>query len=240
MVKHLRALLPAVVVAVLTLLFFIAVRRIPEMPHVRALLRPVFDLLPGVAGYFLAMGGVALLFMSEELKRLERHRKLRVALATLIFAVGLGAVVSDSIQKADDKATAQAERGELMKQISTLIASAQIQATGDHIKQLGTQMKDGFDRVVATLKGEGKAVAPAPLEKPTSVPTVENTTLVQRSAPSSDPQLPYGLQVILQSNVVLDPVAIALECNGEVGKVNFFIAGQGAYLNVQTGVSGPA
>ena len=238
--KSHRTLLLLVVAGGLTVAFVVASRTVPQMPRARAVLKPVFNLLPGVAGYFLAMAGVALLFMSEELKRLERHRKMRVAFAALVFAVGLGAVVSDSAQKAEDKATAQAERKELMKQISTLIASAQVQSTGDDIKRLGSEMQNGFDRVISVLHGEKKGSPTAAREKPTPVPTVENAKLVQRTAPSDDPQLPYGLQVIIQSNVTLDPVAFALECDGEVGKVNFFIAGQGAYMNVQTGVTGPA
>jgi hypothetical protein len=234
----------------LLVLFVLAPSTLARIPQIRGVLQPVFNLLPGVAGYFLAMASFAFLFMSEELKRLERHRKIRIAVAALVFAVGLGAVISDSAQKTEDKTTAQTERKELMKQISTLIASAQVQATGDDIKRVGSQVQTGVDRIVSVLGGEKKlpplaapekkgASLTAP-EKPGPVPTIENTTLVQRSAPSSDPQLPYGLQVIIQSNVVLDPVAFALECDGEVGRVDFFIAGQGAYMNVQKGVAGPA
>jgi uncharacterized protein HemX len=49
-------------------------------------------------------------FMPEDLKRLEKHRKVRLGLALLIFCIGLGAVVSDSQQKQEDKLTAQSER----------------------------------------------------------------------------------------------------------------------------------
>ena len=77
------------------------------------------------------------------------------------------------------------------------------------------------------------------MEKPApTVPTIENTRLVQKSVPSNDPQFPFGLQVIIQSNIVIQPVALALECDGEIGKVSFFIGGQGVYMNVQTGIAG--
>jgi hypothetical protein len=219
-------------------LFVLATFTVPHMPRTLSVLRPVFNLLPGVAGYFLAMAGVALLFMTEELKKLEGHRKIRLAFATLVFAVGLGAVISDSAQKASDKAEAQSERDALMKQISTLIASAQVQATGDDITKLGTIVMSGLDKVISSLHGEKQVKETSkqvPSEKFKSVPTVESTTLVQRPTTSDDPQLPYGLQVIVQSNTTIDPVAMGFECDGEVGKVNFFIAGQGAYLNVQAG-----
>jgi hypothetical protein len=51
----------------------------------------------------MAMVGVALVFIADDLKRLERHRTARLVIAAGIFLVGLLAVVSNSKQKADDK-----------------------------------------------------------------------------------------------------------------------------------------
>lgn len=189
--------------------------------------------------------------MQDELKKLDNHRTARFLIAGFIFLVGLGAVVSDSVQKSGDKREAEQKEGVLTQQVLILISSAQVQATKDDVKLLGETVATGSNNIVAAINNlkrssetpmttrpsetkpsnEGKQVA----AQPPVVPTIENTRLVQRAAPSSDPKLPYGLQVIIQSNITVDPVAFAFQCDGEVGRVDFFIAGQGAYMNVQVG-----
>jgi hypothetical protein len=223
-----------------------------KKPNIFKFLRPAFNLLPDIAAIFLALFlaalGIALFVVPEKLKKLEDHPKLRfaVALGLVIIAllVGVGGVISSFVQKAEqkgilekEKEEARIERVELRKQVSTLINSAQFQATSDDIKNLGSQMKTGFDRVASAIEGK-KISTPEPKPEPEKLtPTIENTRLVQKSVPSDDPQLPYGLQIIIQSNIVIQPVAFAFECDGEVGKVNFFIAGQGVYMNIMTGVA---
>lgn len=188
------------------------------------------------------MAGVALLFMPDDLKKLERHRKTRLAIAGLIFIFGLLAVVSDSQQKAAETERAAKERKELTEQIHVLVASATVQATKGDITELGASLMStltvGFDRTIsASTRGHpvSSNKSSEPIATPATVPTVEHTTMVQRPTVSDDPALPYGLQVIIQSNVIIDPVALGFECDGDVGKVNAFIAGQGAYLNMQIG-----
>jgi hypothetical protein len=44
--------------------------------------------------------------------------------------------------------------------------------------------------------------------------------------------------VIIQSNIVLQPVGFGLQCDGDIGDFSFFIAGEGAYLNVRQGHRG--
>jgi hypothetical protein len=210
----------------------------------------VFDLLPDIAAIFLAVFlaafGIALFFVPEKLKKLEDHPRLRyvVALGLIIIAlfVGVGGVISSLVQKTEQKKVAEKEknearieREELRKQVSTLINSAQVQATSDDIKKLRSEIQNGFNRAVSAITGKQIQTPQPEPEKP--LPTIENTRLVQRNFPSSDPQFPYGLQVIIQSNIVIQPVAFALECDGEVGKVSFFIAGQAVYMNVQTGIA---
>jgi hypothetical protein len=237
--------LPAITLLGLCI-FAVACRKIPKPPNA---LRPFFDSLPDWAAIFLALflagASTALIFVPEMLKKLEDRKTFRNWLAAILFIValvfGVGGVYSNVVQKTED----QDERKELRSQISTLINSAQIQATGEDIRKLDADVRDGLDRLAAAMSG-GKSAAKSTAKKatappetsPPSTPTVENTRLVQRSAPSDDPQLPYGLQVIIQSNIRLEPVAFALECDGEVGKVSFFIAGQGVYMMTQTGVTG--
>jgi hypothetical protein len=102
-----------------------------------------------------------------------------------------------------------------MTQISTLITSAQVQATKDDVARIGVQVKNGSDQIVAAIKG--KPLPPAvnpPKQSDQQVPTVEHTTLVQRPTVSDTPEFPYALQVIVQSNITLDPVALGFKCDG--------------------------
>lgn len=75
---------------------------------------------------------------------------------------------------------------------------------------------------------------------PVPIPTIENTRLIQKPTISDKAEYPYGLQVIIQSNVVIQPVGFGLECDGEIGDFSFFIAGQTAYMSVQKGIGGGA
>jgi hypothetical protein len=99
---------------------------------------------------------------------------------------------------------------------------------------------DGFATVIAAIKGAKAPSKITPQNVGPQLPPalVQNLTFTQRKAPSNDPALPYGLQIIIQSNITIQPVGFAFVCTGEVGKLNFFIAGQGAYMNVQTGIAG--
>jgi hypothetical protein len=221
-----------------------SVRKAANMPRIVALLQPVFYFLPGFVGYFLAACGLSALFLTNELKKLENHRILGFVLAGIIALGGLVAVVSDSVQKGQ----AETDRLQLTGQIGTLIASAQVQATKDDLLRIQLGMEQKFDADLATLNHASASGVKQPGKKEPSkvkpevnapvIPTVENTTMVQRPAPSNDPQLPYGLQVIVQSNIVIQPVAMGFECDGPVGKVDFFVAGQGVYMSKQTGVMG--
>jgi hypothetical protein len=204
-------------------------------------------LLPDLAAIFLALflaaAGMALFFVPEMLRQLEDRKMIRMSLAAGLVVVGIlfgaGGVISNSVQKAEERAAADQERKELRSQITKLINSSQIQATGEDIRKLDVDVRDGFERLASAMLGRKSAQkSPPSSASPPPTPTLENTRLVQRRAPSSDPQLPYGLQVIIQTNIRLEPVAFALECDGEIGKVDFFVAGQGIYMMVRKGITG--
>ena len=74
-----------------TISFVFAARSLADFPRVVSVLLPIFNLLPDITGYFFAMAGVALIFMPDDLKKLEEYRRTRLVIATLIFLIGLGA-----------------------------------------------------------------------------------------------------------------------------------------------------
>jgi hypothetical protein len=206
--------------------------------------REFFFALPSVAGLLLATLAVALGFVKESEKFLEPKKTLRIWLAISLVIVGGGAFASDLVQRAEDqreKEAAIAERKILLQQNGQLIAASQIQATSDDIHKLDAHITDGFLTVVAVIKGVKAPTKTTPAQNigPQLPPALaQNLTFTQRRAPSSDPSLPYGLQIIIQSNITIRPVGFAFACTGEVGKIDFFIAGQSAYLSVTTGISG--
>ena len=104
-----------------TILFVSAARKLTSFPRVVAVLLPIFNLLPDVTGYFFAMAGVALLFMPDDLKKLDQHRTIRLIIAAVIFVFGLGAVISNSAQKSADKADSDTKSQKLTDQVTNLI-----------------------------------------------------------------------------------------------------------------------
>ncbi len=59
----------------------------------------------------------------------------------------------------------------------------------------------------------------------------------QRRTVSTDPNYPYALEIIIQTNQQIQPVAFAVECDGEVGRGSAGFSGSGMYTNVRDGIA---
>jgi hypothetical protein len=198
--------------------------------------QPYLRDLPDLAAYFLAFVGAIIPFLPELPTLIAKKAGARLTIAFTCFFVAWAAIVSNHLQRmSDDK-----ERTATREQIGQLIAAAQIQATSDDVKRLDSHIGEGFANVTASIRGVKPVVRPPQVATGPQLPPalVQHLTFTQRRAPSSDPSLPYGLQVIIQTNINIQPVGFAFACTGEVGDVKFFIAGQSAYLSVATGISG--
>jgi hypothetical protein len=55
---------------------------------------------------------------------------------------------------------------------------------------------------------------------------IGNVRMIQQPAPSNNPQLPYALQVIVQTEQRTFPVSLAFGCTGPIGGMTYFVAGQ--------------
>lgn len=199
----------------------------------------VFYAIPGIVGFVLAAFGVAVLFVDELQESLKERRRARWFAAIVLVLIGFLGFFSDRIQRGQEKAAlaqerqnAAKDRTNLLQQNAQLIQFGQTQATREDMKKLDTDLVGGFGRLEAAIKG---LPAPPRPTQPAPPPTVERTHFTWRRAPSNNPSLPYGLQIIIQSDVVIDPVSFAIECTGPVGQVSSFISGQGAYMNVYNG-----
>jgi hypothetical protein len=61
--------------------------------------------------------------------------------------------------------------------------------------------------------------------------------IIQRRAASDDPDAPFGLQVVIQTDVMMQPVAFRVECDHEIKDGKAFIVGEGAYTMFATALS---
>jgi hypothetical protein len=149
-----------------------ALSQVHKMPRTLAAFRFAFDLLPDLAAIFLALvlaaAGLALLFLPEELKRLEDQRRLRVIIATVLLAIGVvfggGGVVSDLVQKhedktaaAEEKTEAKKERDKLTDQIGELIKQQQLAHANQEILQ--AQLNTVTEKNMPELLGGVKQIA---------------------------------------------------------------------------------
>lgn len=83
-----------------------------------------------------------------------------------------------------------------------------------------------------------------PPEKPQSTPSkppdlpppvVSEIRFTERRTDSPKKEFPYALQVIIQTNVTIQPTAFKIECDNEIAEGSFFVSGQSALMNVRWG-----
>jgi hypothetical protein len=196
-----------------------------------------FYLLPDFVALFLAAFGIAVIFMSEQLKRLENRPRWRWGIAVTIIVFGCLAFISNQIQKGEDKTNQKALRG----QIGTLINNSETQANSGDMKALTDAVSTGFDRLEAAITGSHSAPEKIPSKQGAiqdrRSPS-ESIRFTQKRVPSTDPENnPYALQIIVQTNVTISPVGLAFNFTGPISSIDFFLAGQPVTMMTQTFVS---
>jgi hypothetical protein len=183
----------------------------------------------------------------------ENPRRVRF-IGILIFVVSMAALYFGTEDKKASK-----------KQIDTLIAASSNEATtsdiatlrGDITGALG-HLTDAVNKLSDTKEEAHVASRPTrpPVAHPTTEPSASHAVaspqsvsqpgapqsirFTQRRVPSTDPSLPYVLQVIVQTDAPSAPISFEFDCSGPPAKLDFFVAGQGAYMMVSSGVQGNA
>jgi hypothetical protein len=66
---------------------------------------------------------------------------------------------------------------------------------------------------------------------------VQHPTHVERRIPSDNPDLPYGLQIVIQTDKDVSNPALEIDFDGTIGKGRFFLAGQSVMMSVQYGLT---
>src|SRR5579863_1368404 len=186
------------------------------MPRMLALIRPAFLFLPDLVGYVFAMAGLSLIFMPEELKLLDKYRRTRLGIALVIFLVGLGAVISNSVQKQEDSRSAQserdnarAERDKLMMQIARLVAGQAEAAQDTRLARSETRSVRGeLDNARKELLASQAANGTATTQTVTTLVTASTSQLqeqIERAKllPPNPAKLSFGFY---SSDVSLFPI----------------------------------
>jgi hypothetical protein len=210
------------------------------MPILGRILKQVFFSIPSIVAFVLAAGAAAALVMTERLKEIEQRPKLRKVIIVTCLCLGIVAMISDEVQKAQDeekKEQAQLQIVGLRQQISILVNQSIVQATAAQVSSLETTVKQGFQSLGDSSKGRPSK---PPISKPTHEPSSNQAEAPQilrpsqKRVPSADPDNAYGLQIIIQTDAILSPVGLKLKFSGPIGKINFFVAGQPVQFSSQS------
>src|SRR6266481_3275119 len=141
-----------------------------------------------------------------------RHRRWFICLGILGFIL---VVTQGYYLYRDDQEKSQAMQklresvSNLREQTIALMNAIRLQATLDDFRHLGDDITAGFTHLESVIKGrKPPSLPPKPQLLPP--PVVEHIRMVQRRAASTDPNSPYGLQVVLQTDVTIQPVAFEI------------------------------
>jgi hypothetical protein len=142
----------------------------------------------------------------------------------------------DDQEKARATRTLQESVINLQGQTVTLMNAIRLQATVDDFRNLEGAIGSRFSDLEAVIKGQKAPSIQAPKpELPPSV--VEHVRVVQRRAASTDHDAPYGIQVVLQTDATIQPVAFKINFDKEISNCEAFIVGEGVYAMMATAYS---
>jgi len=128
----------------------------------------------------------------------------------------------------------------LRHQIALLSSSTIISATKDDVKSLTNHIDDGFNRVLNAITELCGKKPVQPTKPPKEVPPpaiVEHLAHTERRVASDKPDLPYALQIVLQTDQVRSNPGLEIDFDGVIGDGNFFVAGQAVMMAVQYGLT---
>lgn len=190
--------------------------------------RAVVSGLASVLGVVVAAAATALAFFPGRAAAVESWLGRRPWLARGTMSIVLALTVWGAVEQ-------YWSSNALQDQIGQLTRAATMQATSEDVRglrqEMNEQLRVGFDRMVAAIERrpvETARVTPAP----TRAPEVRKINYTERPAPSDDPALPYGQQVIVQTSVTSQPTYLQVQFDVPVEKTQFFVAGQASLMNV--------
>jgi hypothetical protein len=124
---------------------------------------------------------------------------------------------------------------------SLVSANQSLMAQNDHLR-VETDEKDQQiqkqTREMQSLKEQIQKQPPRQVGTPPAPPVLTGIRIAsQRRIPSDDPKLPFGLEVVIQTDAQIEPVAIAVICDGPIGRGNAGFANGGMYMMTNSGIA---
>ncbi len=162
-------------------------------------------------------------------KRVEENKKARNALGTICLLLGVGAFFSNKVQKSQDDVSKKKQEDsitELQNQIKILVNGTVNQASATQLNSVVSLIEADFKHIENMCghasSSQTRPVSPA-ADKGLEAPSTIRST--QKTVPSTDPNNPFGLQIVLQSDVQT-PAAFKLTFSGPISDITFFMAAQ--------------
>lgn len=171
---------------------------------------------------------------------LPKHRRRWAAIIGTISALWLGVFIWQQIvtRVSQRQSDAASEQDRQTAREATKKAQEKSDGLIEGLRQQIEALQTGLTRKPLVVQ----KLAPPPIrQKPEpGLPpaVVSEIRFTERRTDSPKKEFPYALQVIIQTNVAIQPAAFKIECDGELAEGSFFVAGQPALMNVRFGTSG--
>ncbi len=220
--------------------------------------KAVFFALPGVVAFLIAATALAVFYMDELQTKLKDQRRIRWIVAITLLLIGVGAFAADAVQKTQERT----ERETAVKDTSEKVASATSASVTRTVTELYSKMisdqKDQIAKLQNQLASQGKDVSaikgsdivtgkkpikvevtnPGPANQPPPQPLLSGIRIAsQKQVASDNSNFPYALEVVVQTNVDISPVKLAILCDGPIGEGHAGLEGGGAYTMIREGLA---
>ena len=194
----------------------------------------IIDSWPDLSAFVLMLGALFLGIFPGKVAALERNNAWRLAVPLLVGAMGISGFVEGLHQK-----------GVFQGQIQSLSTGVLSEATKGDINSLTTHIDDGFTRVVdaitnlsAICKAPSRPQAQVPPPPtPLPPPILQNAHFAARRVPSTKPESPYALQVVVQTDIPVEGAALEIDFDQPIDDGDFFVAGQAVMMSVRKGIT---
>jgi len=139
----------------------------------------------------------------------------------------------DAITRTSEKVAAETSK-QVTKTVSELY-SQMISGQKAQIANLETELRSKPIKVEVTNPA---SVPGSPQTVPTPSPILSGIRIAsQRQIPSDEPSLPFGLEVVVQTDVDIAPVKLAILCDGPIGKGRAQFEAAAVYTMERQGLS---
>jgi hypothetical protein len=169
-----------------------------------------------------------------------RHQKwfirLGIAGVLLVFAQGYY-LYRDDKEKFQTTSELRESVKNLRAQTAALMNAIRLQASLDDFKYLEGAIVTGFAHLEAIIQGKKLPVQPPQQLEPFQPAIVAHLRVVQHRAASTDPEAKFGLQVIMQTDIPIQPVAFGVKFDNIISSADAFIVGEGNYTMKATSIS---